>query len=143
MIHEESPPGAIDHSIPDEGRGVGRLRGDVRVRRAAGAKVSAAHGLDAGEETIDGLEGILVRPLNRKRSGLAPGQTLCSPRGTVRRFDNISAAGAKALAVITPAILGPDYFRETVAVLKAAADGPPDPAAIAEAMMRHGLTPAT
>jgi hypothetical protein len=46
------------------------------------------------------------------------------------------------LAVITPGILGPDYFREIAAVVKAAAGGPPDHAAIAAVMRRHGLTPA-
>jgi hypothetical protein len=39
-------------------------------------------------------------------------------------------------------ILGPAYFREMAAVLKTATDGPPDPAALAEVMRRHGLTPA-
>ena len=46
------------------------------------------------------------------------------------------------LAIVTPGILGPDYFREMAAVLKAAAGGPPDRAALVEVMRRHGLTPA-
>jgi hypothetical protein len=46
------------------------------------------------------------------------------------------------LAIVTPGILGPDYFREMAAVLKAAAGGPPNFAAVAEVMRRHGLTPA-
>jgi hypothetical protein len=49
---------------------------------------------------------------------------------------------AKALAIVSPGILGPDYFREIAAVVQAAAGGPPDPAALAEVMRRHGLTPA-
>jgi hypothetical protein len=43
--------------------------------------------------------------------------------------------------VITPAAIGPEYFRETFAVLKAASGGPPDKARMLEIMRRHGLTP--
>ena len=50
---------------------------------------------------------------------------------------------AKALAVVTPGILGPDYFREIAAVLDAAAGAPPDLDAIAAVMRSHGLTPGT
>jgi quercetin dioxygenase-like cupin family protein len=106
------------------------------------AKVPAAHSHDAYEETIYGLEGVLALTVNGQRTDLAPGQALCIPRGVVHRFDNFSADPAKALAVVTPGILGPAYFREMAAVVKAAAGGPPDPAAIAEVMLRHGLTPA-
>lgn len=50
-------------------------------------------------------------------------------------------ADTKTLAVVTPGILGPDYFREIAAVVAAAAGAPPNPGAIAEVMRRHGLTP--
>ena len=49
---------------------------------------------------------------------------------------------AKVLCVITPAAIGPQYFREVLEVIKASAGGPPDRARIAEIMRRHGLTPA-
>ena len=45
------------------------------------------------------------------------------------------------LAVVTPGVLRPDYFRE-IAAVEAAAGGPPNAAAIVEVMRRHGLTPA-
>jgi len=48
----------------------------------------------------------------------------------------------KALCVITPAALGPQYFREAAEVINAAAGGPPDRAKMIEIMLRHGLTPA-
>jgi hypothetical protein len=51
-------------------------------------------------------------------------------------------ADAKALAIVTPGILGPDFFREVAAILHAADGGPPDLAAIAAVMGRYGLTPA-
>jgi hypothetical protein len=46
------------------------------------------------------------------------------------------------LAIVSPGILSPNYFREMAAVVKAASGGPPNPAALAEVMRRHGLTPA-
>ena len=49
---------------------------------------------------------------------------------------------ATFLAIATPAVFGPAYFREIGEVLAATAGGPPDLAAIGEVMRRHGLTPA-
>jgi len=67
-------------------------------------------------------------------------------RAPVYRFDNLHSATSRTLAIVSPGILGPDYFREIAVVAKAAATavppGPPNPAAIAEVMRRHGLTPA-
>ncbi len=108
----------------------------------AGAKMPIAHSHDAYDETIYGLAGVLTFTLDRRPSEVGPGDVLFIPRGAVHRFDNIRGADAKMLAVITPALLGPDFFREIAAVIKAAAGGPPNPAAIAEVMRRHGLTPA-
>jgi quercetin dioxygenase-like cupin family protein len=109
---------------------------------AAGAKVPAAHSHDAYEETIYGLSGILTLTVNGCRSEITPGDALCIPRGAVHRFDNLHPTEAKTLVTITPGILGPDYFREIAGIFKAVAGGPPDPAAIAAVMRRHGLTPA-
>jgi hypothetical protein len=67
---------------------------------------------------------------------------LCIPRGVVHRFDNDHEVDAKMLAIVSPGILSFDYFREMAAVIEAATYGPPDPAALAEVMRRHGLTPA-
>jgi quercetin dioxygenase-like cupin family protein len=108
----------------------------------AGAKVPVAHSHDAYEETIYGLDGVLTFTVDGRRIEVGPGQALCIPRGAVHRFDNFHAAGARMLAIVTPGILSPSYFREIAAVAKVAAGGPPDPAAIAEVMRRHGLTPA-
>jgi quercetin dioxygenase-like cupin family protein len=108
----------------------------------AGAKVPIAHSHDAYEETIYGLQGVLTWTVDGRKTELGPGQVLCIPRGAVHRFDNGHSVDAKMLAVVTPGILGPDYFREMAAVAKAAAGGPPDPTAIVEVMRRHGLTPA-
>lgn len=109
---------------------------------AAGAKMPIAHSHDGYEETIYGLEGMLTFTVNGRTIEVGPGQVLCIPRGAVHRFDNFSLANTKMLAIVTPGVLGPDYFREIAAVVARAAGGPPDPSAIAMIMRRHGLTPA-
>ena len=76
-----------------------------------------------------------------KQIGVGPGQALCIPRGAVHRFDNNGSIDAKALCVITPAAIGPQYFRESADVINEAAGGPPDRIKMAEIMRRHGLTP--
>jgi quercetin dioxygenase-like cupin family protein len=107
----------------------------------AGSKVAAPHSHDGFEETIYGLEGTLVWTLEGEAYEVGPGEVLCIPRGAVHQFANAGDRGARALAIVTPGILGPEYFREVAAVLDAAAGGPPDLAAIAAVMGRHGLTP--
>jgi quercetin dioxygenase-like cupin family protein len=126
----------------DSGGSVAILEFDV----PAGAKVPAAHSHDGYEETIYGVAGVLTFTVAGRTIDLGPGDALCIPRGVVHRFDNVHAADARMLAIISPALLGPEYFREIAAVAKVAAaavpPGPPDPAALAEVMLRYGLTPA-
>ncbi len=101
-----------------------------------------AHSHDHYEETIYGIDGVLTWTVDGKQIDVGPGQALCIPRGAVHRFDNNGSKDVKALCVITPAEIGPAYFREAFALLNAAAGGPPDRAKMAEVMRRHGLTPA-
>jgi quercetin dioxygenase-like cupin family protein len=101
-----------------------------------------AHSHDHYEETIYGLEGVLTWTVDGRQIDVGPGQALCIPRGAVHRFDNNGSRDAKALCVITPAAIGPQYFREAAEVISAAAGGPPDRAKMVEIMLRHGLTPA-
>jgi quercetin dioxygenase-like cupin family protein len=106
----------------------------------AGMKVAAGHSHDGYEETIYGLEGVLTWTVEGTPINVGPGEVLCIARGAVHQFDNPHDVDAKALAIVTPGILGPDYFREVGAILDAAAGGPPDFAALGEVMRRHGLT---
>lgn len=101
-----------------------------------------AHSHDHYEETIYGVEGVLTWTVDGKLIDVGPGQALCIPRGAIHRFDNHGIPAAKALCVITPAAIGPEYFREAAEVVNAAAGGPPDRVKMAEIMLRHGLTPA-
>jgi quercetin dioxygenase-like cupin family protein len=101
-----------------------------------------AHSHDHYEETIYGLDGVLTWTVGGRAIEVGPGQALCIPRGAIHRFDNLGSQDAKALCVITPAAIGPQYFREAFAVLEAGAGGPPDRVKLVEIMRRHGLTPA-
>jgi quercetin dioxygenase-like cupin family protein len=107
----------------------------------AGARVPVAHSHDGYEETIYGLEGVLAWRVEGATTEVGPGDALLIPRGAVHHFDNAGDVDAKALAIVTPGVLGPDFFREVAAILDASV-GPPDVAAIAAVMGRHGLTAA-
>lgn len=110
---------------------------------AAARLAAPAHSHDHYEETIYGIEGVLTWTVNGTRIDVGPGQALCIPRGAVHRFDNHGNQDVKALCAITPAAIGPEYFRESAEVINAAAGGPPDRARMADIMRRHGLTPAS
>jgi quercetin dioxygenase-like cupin family protein len=109
----------------------------------AGQRLMApAHSHDHYEETMYGIEGGLTLTVEGQAIDVGPGQAFCIPRGAVHRFDNNGAQDVKALCVITPAALGPQYFRDAMEVMKASAGGPPDHVRLMEVMRRHGLTPA-
>jgi len=101
-----------------------------------------SHSHDHYEETIYGIEGVLSWTVDGTRIDVGPGQALCIPRGAVHRFDNHGSQDVKALCAITPAAIGPQFFRESAALIDAAAGGPPDRVKMADIMRRHGLTPA-
>ena len=109
---------------------------------AAQQLAAPAHSHDHYEETVYGIAGVLTWTVDGRRIDVGPGQALCIPRGAIHRFDNNGSQDVKALCLVTPAALGPQYFREAAEVLNATAGGPPDRAKMAEIMRRHGLTPA-
>lgn len=71
---------------------------------------------------------------------IAPGETCFIPRSAIHGFNNLKQEDAKALAVITPALLGPIYFKEIAEIINAG--GPPDIEKIKLVMKKHGLVPA-
>jgi mannose-6-phosphate isomerase-like protein (cupin superfamily) len=85
-----------------------------------------AHKNDDYEEILYGIKGVLTWTVDGTPIEVGPGQALCIPRGAVHQFNNLGGADAKQLAVISPAIMGPAYFREAAEVIGAAAGGPPD-----------------
>jgi len=107
----------------------------------ASARMPAPHSHDAFEETMYGLEGTATFTIDGDTTDLGPGDAVCVRRGQVHGFENRGHTDAKFLCIATPGVFGPAYFHEVGAVLAASA-GPPDFAAIANVMRRHGLTPA-
>jgi quercetin dioxygenase-like cupin family protein len=106
-----------------------------------GQKLAApAHKNDAYEEILYGIEGVLTWTIDGTPIEVGPGQALCIPRGAVHRFDNRGSTDARQLAVISPAIMGPAYFREAAEVIGAAGGGPPDRAKMMDVFRRHGMT---
>jgi hypothetical protein len=58
----------------------------------------------------------------------------------MHRFDNFGSVEVKQLCVIRPPVMDPEYFRDAVTAISAAAGGPPDPGKMAEIFRRHGMT---
>jgi quercetin dioxygenase-like cupin family protein len=108
----------------------------------ADSRMPAPHSHDAFEETIYGLEGVTSWTVDGRAIEIGVGDALCVSRGAVHGFRNAGARDAKFLAVASPGLMRPDFFREIHEVLAASGGGPPDPAKVGEVMRRHGLTPA-
>jgi quercetin dioxygenase-like cupin family protein len=108
----------------------------------ADSRMPVPHSHDAFEETIYGLDGVTTWSVDGRNVEVGPGEAVCIPRGAVHGFENRGTDDARFLAISTPGVMGPDYFREINEVLEASSGGPPDPAKIGEVMLRHGLTPA-
>jgi quercetin dioxygenase-like cupin family protein len=106
----------------------------------AGAKVPVPHYHKAYDETIYGVEGVVTFTVEGKLVDIAPGETCFIPRGAVHGFNNLKRTDVKALAVITPALLGPDFFKEAAAIVNAG--GPPDVEKLKAVLLKHGLVPA-
>jgi quercetin dioxygenase-like cupin family protein len=102
-----------------------------------GAKVPLPHYHKEYDETIYGVAGVMTFTVEGKAMAIGPGNSCFVPRGAVHGFNNLSQTDAKALAIVTPALIGPDYFKETAAIVNAG--GPPDIEKIKAVMARHGL----
>jgi len=78
---------------------------------AARRLAAPAHSHDHYEETIYGVDGVLTWTIDGKQFEVGSGQTVCIPRGAVHRFDNNGVLDARAFCMITPAAIGPQFFR--------------------------------
>ena len=105
----------------------------------AGAKVPIPHYHENFDETIYGISGTLTFTVDGETINIAPGDTCFIPRGAVHGFDNLKPVDAKGLAVITPALLGPIFFREVAEIVNTGL--PPDLQKLAWVMSKHGLIP--
>jgi quercetin dioxygenase-like cupin family protein len=105
-----------------------------------GAKVPMPHSHKRYDETIYGVAGVITFTVEGRAVDIAPGESRFVPRGAVHGFNNLQQTDAKALAVVTPALIGPDFFAETAAIVNAG--GPPDIEKLKAVLAKHGLEPA-
>ena len=105
----------------------------------AGAKVPILHYHEHFDETIYGLSGILTFTVDGRSIDIAPGETCFIPRGSIHGFNNMNHEDAKGLSIITPALLGPIFFKEVAEIVNAG--GPPDLEKLVSVMTKHGLVP--
>jgi quercetin dioxygenase-like cupin family protein len=105
-----------------------------------GAKMPQPHYHKSYDETIYGVEGVVTFTVEGKTVDIGPGESCFIPRGAVHGFNNLKQTDVKALAVITPALLSPEFFKEAAAIVNAG--GPPDLEKVKAVMAKHGLVPA-
>ena len=101
-----------------------------------GARVPAPHYHEHVDEVAYGLEGVLTFTVDGRGNRIGPGDR-CFIRAGRSITSSTRGRATRTLSVLTPATIGPAYFRDMAALF--AAGGPPDPARVAEVMRRHGL----
>ncbi len=104
-----------------------------------GAKVPLPHYHEHYDETVYGVEGVITFTVEGKPIDIAPGESLFIPRGAVHGFNNFRQENAKALAVVTPALIGPNFFQECADIVNAG--GPPDIEKMKAVLLKYGLVP--
>ena len=75
------------------------------------AKMPLPHSHQHYDETIYGVEGVVTFTVEGKPVDIGPGESCFVPRGAVHGFNNLKQTDVKALAIVTPALLGPDFFK--------------------------------
>jgi quercetin dioxygenase-like cupin family protein len=103
------------------------------------AKVPAPHFHVAVDELLYVLEGTVTQTVGETVVELQPGDKCFIPRGVVHGFTNEHDVAFKVFCVLSPATIGPAYFREIAEVINAS--GPPDMQRVLAIMRRHGLEP--
>ncbi len=101
------------------------------------AKVPAPHFHVKVDETLYILEGILTQTVGNETIELQAGDHCFIKRGIVHGFNNLHDKAARALCTLTPASIGPAYFREIAAVINTG--GPPDMQKVLAIMKSYGL----
>jgi len=103
----------------------------------AGAKVPLAHSHERNDETVYGIEGVITFTVNGTRHDVGPGETFFIPRGAVHGYNNFGQTRTKALTIVTPALLSPEFFKEIAALVNVV--GPPDMEKIKVVYSKYGL----
>ena len=104
-----------------------------------GAKMGVPHYHKHFDETIYGLKGVTTYTVDGKIIELGAGDPIFIRRGVAHGFANNTSEVSEFLCVITPAVFGPEYFREIAAVLNL--PGPPDMPRLKDILLKYGLVP--
>jgi uncharacterized cupin superfamily protein len=91
------------------------------------------------DETIYGIEGVMTFTIDGKTIDIQSGQTLFFPRGATHGFNNHGEINAKALAIVNPGLIGPEYFIDLAEIVNAG--GSPDVDKIKAVFKKYGLVP--
>ncbi len=103
------------------------------------SRVPLPHYHELYDETVYGLEGQLSFNINGQEKLLNKGETIFIKRGDTHGFMNTSNQPAKVLAVVTPALIGPEFFRESAAIVNAG--GPPDMEKMKLVFKKYNIVP--
>lgn len=103
-----------------------------------GAGMPIPHHHAGWDESVYGLSGEITWEIGGDRLVVGPGQSAFIPRGVVHGFANRSTEPARFLSVLSPGVLGPEYFRETADLVNG---GHATPEAMQALMRAHGLIP--
>lgn len=120
--------------------GNGCQMGCFELRIPPGSNVPPPHSHAENEELLYVLEGTLRTIVGGETVDLQPGESRVTPPGVVHGFSNPHSVTARALVILTPDTIGPQYFRDVGSIVNAG--GPPDRAKLAAVMQRYGLVPA-
>jgi len=104
------------------------------------ARMPVPHYHESWDEIVYGMTGTTTWNIDGRDADLASGESVFIKRGIVHGFTNRSTGPATCLCILSPGVLGPQYFTEMAALLSAGA--PPDPVKMKETMLRYGLVPA-
>jgi quercetin dioxygenase-like cupin family protein len=105
----------------------------------SGARVPAPHYHTSWDETVYGLDGLMTWIVDGVESVLGRGDHMFIRRGQLHQFVNRGSEDARALGVLTPGVIGPEYFRAMATVINV--DGPPNLAKAKAVMLEFGLVP--
>jgi mannose-6-phosphate isomerase-like protein (cupin superfamily) len=102
-------------------------------------RVPAPHFHVEVDETLYVLEGTITQTIGTEIVELKAGNHCFVKRGVVHGFNNLHNETARVLCTLSPASIGPAYFREIAAVINAG--GPPDMQKVLAIMKSYGLEP--
>ena len=104
-----------------------------------GARVPLPHHHVHYDETVYGLEGTITFTVDGKTIVVSKGDAYTIVRGAVHGFNNLGDNDAKVLCVVTPAEIGPEFFRDQAEIVNAGV--PPDMEKMKLVFKKHRIVP--